>query len=187
MPIVPDDKDWTWVLDRSCGECGFDPARAAFTEVPRLVRKNIQGWLQVFEGHSPEEMRTRPAVSTGSTTEERWSPLEYAAHTRDVYRIMHGRFNLMLVLDEPHFENWDQDVTAQTQHYNRQDPEVVQRQLIRAGTAFASAVEDTPVNDVARRGIRSNGSEFTVRTISVYALHDPVHHLWDVTGEQFSA
>ena len=23
-PIVPDTKDWTWVLDRPCEECGFD-------------------------------------------------------------------------------------------------------------------------------------------------------------------
>ncbi|WP_458689292.1 hypothetical protein [Nocardia tengchongensis] len=24
MPIVPDAKDWTWVLERTCAECGFD-------------------------------------------------------------------------------------------------------------------------------------------------------------------
>jgi hypothetical protein len=24
MPVVPDDKDWTWVLARRCPECGFD-------------------------------------------------------------------------------------------------------------------------------------------------------------------
>lgn len=24
--IVPDDKDWTWVLERPCPECGFDTA-----------------------------------------------------------------------------------------------------------------------------------------------------------------
>ena len=23
MPIEPDTKDWTWVLDRRCEECGF--------------------------------------------------------------------------------------------------------------------------------------------------------------------
>src|SRR4051794_791858 len=25
-PVEPDTKDWTWVLDRPCPECGFDPA-----------------------------------------------------------------------------------------------------------------------------------------------------------------
>ena len=24
VAIVPDDKDWTWVLQRECPECGFD-------------------------------------------------------------------------------------------------------------------------------------------------------------------
>jgi len=24
MPIMPDTKDWTWVLRRACPECGFD-------------------------------------------------------------------------------------------------------------------------------------------------------------------
>jgi hypothetical protein len=29
-------------------------------------------------------------------------------------------------------------------------------------------------------GLRSDGSEFTVLTLGQYALHDLVHHLWDV-------
>ena len=33
-----------------------------------------------------------------------------------------------------------------------------------------------------RRGIRSNGSEFTVATLAVYFLHDVEHHLHDVEG-----
>ena len=24
MAIVPDDKDWTWVVQRPCPECGYD-------------------------------------------------------------------------------------------------------------------------------------------------------------------
>jgi hypothetical protein len=31
-----------------------------------------------------------------------------------------------------------------------------------------------------RRGIRSNGSQFTVATLAVYFLHDVEHHLHDV-------
>ena len=30
-PITPDTKDWTWVLERPCPECGFDPATVADT------------------------------------------------------------------------------------------------------------------------------------------------------------
>lgn len=32
-----------------------------------------------------------------------------------------------------------------------------------------------------RRGLRSNGSTFTVSTIALYHLHDIVHHAHDVS------
>jgi hypothetical protein len=38
--------------------------------------------------------------------------------------------------------------------------------------------------DFSRTGTRSNGSEFRVDTLLQYFLHDVVHHLWDVTGQQ---
>jgi len=30
--------------------------------------------------------------------------------------------------------------------------------------------------------LRSNGSEFTARTLALYFVHDIRHHLWDVTA-----
>lgn len=29
-------------------------------------------------------------------------------------------------------------------------------------------------------GRRSNGSVFTVGSLSLYLAHDPIHHIWDV-------
>ena len=34
MPIEPDTKDWTWVLERPCPECGFDASSVSFDDVP---------------------------------------------------------------------------------------------------------------------------------------------------------
>ena len=28
-PVEPDTKDWTWVLDQPCAECGYDAATCA--------------------------------------------------------------------------------------------------------------------------------------------------------------
>ena len=39
MTIQPDTKDWTWVLDKRCPECGFDASAVSFLEIPRLVRE----------------------------------------------------------------------------------------------------------------------------------------------------
>jgi len=33
MSIEPDTKDWTWVLERPCPECGFDATAIAVTEL----------------------------------------------------------------------------------------------------------------------------------------------------------
>ena len=32
-----------------------------------------------------------------------------------------------------------------------------------------------------RPGRRSDGSSFTLATLSRYLVHDPIHHVWDVT------
>jgi hypothetical protein len=37
-----------------------------------------------------------------------------------------------------------------------------------------------------RTGNRSDGARFTVETFARYFIHDPVHHLYDVTGRRVS-
>ena len=37
-PIEPDAKDWTWVLDRPCPECGFDARAFPREEVGAMLR-----------------------------------------------------------------------------------------------------------------------------------------------------
>jgi hypothetical protein len=37
-----------------------------------------------------------------------------------------------------------------------------------------------PPHAWSRRGLRSNGSEFTIASIAIYHLHDIVHHAHDV-------
>ncbi|WP_211283117.1 hypothetical protein [Serinibacter salmoneus] len=53
-------------------------------------------------------------------------------------------------------------------------------ELADAGLTLAAAFESVTEADHARRGLRSNGSEFTVRTLGQYFWHDAHHHLHDV-------
>ncbi|WP_300678798.1 DinB family protein [Nocardioides sp.] len=171
MAIVPDDKDWTWVLERQCSECGFDPAAVRFAEVPGVTRRHVALWVHLLESRTG--LGARPDEAT-------WSPLEYAAHLRDVCRIMLARLDLMLVLDNPDFANWDQDETALAADYGSQDPAVVAVELAASGEAIARAIELVPASALERTGQRSNGSRFTVATLVPYFLHDLVHHGRDV-------
>jgi hypothetical protein len=90
------------------------------------------------------------------------------------------RVRLMLIEDDPQFANWDQDETAVAERYGEQDPAVVARELRDAATEVAAIYESVPADAWERRGLRSDGSEFTVDTIGRYHLHDVVHHAWDV-------
>jgi hypothetical protein len=177
MPITPDTKNWTWVLERPCPECGFDPAAVAYRAIPQLTRAAVEVWRRVLTG---DGVAQRPDDST-------WSPLEYGAHTRDVFRIMHARLNLMLVLVDPEFLDWDQDATAVEQDYLGQDAARVSVELAAAGEAIARAFELVPDAALGRTGRRTDGSRFTVESLARYFVHDVVHHRWDVTGEAFSA
>ncbi|RWZ51074.1 DinB family protein [Labedella phragmitis] len=171
MPIIPDTKNWTWVLEESCTDCGLDTRAVAFTEIPALVRENADAWPAVLERAG---VRERP-------DEDTWSPLEYAAHVRDVFRIFDERFRLTLTEDDPTFANWDQDATAVEDRYAEQDPVVVARELRDAAEALARTLESVPETALERTAFRSDGSRFTVESLGRYFIHDPVHHLHDVT------
>lgn len=171
--IVPDTKDWTWVLREPCPECGFVAADLARAELGTLLREDAAGWAAVL---SLPDTAVRPDDGT-------WSPLEYACHVRDVHRIFGDRLALMLAEDEPTFANWDQDEAALAGRYAEQDPGAVAADLVAAAAAVAAqydALGDAPEATWQRRGLRSNGSEFSVESIARYHLHDVLHHTHDV-------
>ncbi|MBW8711353.1 MAG: DinB family protein [Mycobacterium sp.] len=171
-PVEPDTKDWTWVLTSPCLECGFDPAAVHHTEVARRIRSDAADWVSRLNGPGVRGRR-QPTV---------WSPLEYGCHVRDIHRIFNHRVRLMLDQDEPRFPNWDQDETAITDDYASQDPATVATELFDAASIVADTYANVPADAWSRRGLRSNGSEFTIATISIYHLHDIVHHAYDVAG-----
>jgi hypothetical protein len=171
MPITPDTKNWTWVLERPCPECGFDASTFAADDVAGMIRENTTAWPAVLE---QPDVRQRPS-------DDVWSDLEYSAHVRDVFRIYLERLTLMLQTEDPLFPNWDQDATAVAESYNEQDPAVVAMELATAGEAIADAFETVHGAQWQRPGRRSDGEMFTVETIAKYFIHDPIHHLWDVT------
>jgi hypothetical protein len=107
--------------------------------------------------------------------------MEYACHVRDVFRIYTYRLGLMLTEDDPAFPNWDPDETAAAERYGEQDPETVAAELAAAGETLAAAFEAVPDDAWQRTGTRSDGAHFTVETFARYFIHDPVHHLHDVS------
>jgi hypothetical protein len=170
MPIIPDDKNWTWVLDRQCPECGFDGTEMSSTAVPGALRENAAVW---------PDLLARPDASK-RPSDDKWSALEYGCHVRDVFVLYDRRLSLMLEQDNPDFENWDQDKTAIDDRYHEQDPAQVSQDLLGAAAALADRFDTVTGEAWSKTGHRSDGSHFTVDTFARYLLHDPVHHVHDV-------
>ncbi|MFV2143768.1 DinB family protein [Isoptericola sp. G70] len=168
--IVPDTKDWTGVVERRCDECGFDPLAVDPLAVGDAVRSAVPAWQAVL---ARPDVRRRPAPGV-------WSPLEYAAHVRDVFRVFDGRLALILETDGAGFPDWDQDAAALAGGYAQADPGTVATELAAAGDAVADRFDAVRADQLERVGRRSNGSTFTVRTFGRYFLHDVAHHLHDV-------
>jgi hypothetical protein len=175
MAITPDTKDWTWVLQRRCPECGYDAAATTRAGVPALIRDNASAWQAALGDRDAAGLRTRPR-------EDRWSDIEYACHVRDVFRIFDGRLVLMLEADGPTFPNWDQDATAITDRYQDQEPAAVAGQLGEAAERIASRFAGLTPGQWERTGSRGDGAHFSVDSFARYLIHDPVHHLHDIGG-----
>jgi hypothetical protein len=174
MTIEPDTKDWTWVLQRPCPECGLDTQGFARDEIPGMIRVNAAAWHELLTGPGDHRMRPEPA---------RWSALEYGCHVRDVLRLYDQRLSLMLSQDGPLFANWDQDATAIADRYAEQDPRTVAGELTAAADIIAASFAGLDPDQWQRTGSRSDGAHFTVESFARYFIHDPVHHLYDVTGQ----
>ena len=172
MQIEPDTKDWTWVLEQPCPECGFVAAELDPADVAGRVLDTLPRWDAVLER---DDAARRPDPGT-------WSVAEYACHVRDVFGVFEARVRLMLEQVDPVFDNWDQDATAVSDDYASQAPSTVAPQLVAAGRSIAQTFAGVPDDAWGRTGRRSNGSSFTVRTLAQYFLHDVVHHLHDVRG-----
>ena len=108
--------------------------------------------MQILRSSPAVTARPQPAV---------WSPLEYGAHVRDVFRLFDQRLLLMLTEDDPRFANWDQDETAIRERYAEQDPEVVADELEAAAEHHGrphrrASVRTSWTGPVAARTARSS-------------------------------
>ncbi|BDT86031.1 DinB family protein [Nocardia cyriacigeorgica] len=188
MPIEPDVKDWTWVLERPCPECGFDATAVSYADIPDRARECA---ARLRDALGRADVAVRPDEHT-------WSALEYAAHVRDVCRVFAYRVAVAAAAPAmdpgvaafdpavttvdglPQFANWDQDAAALAGNYRDLDPAVLGAELAVAADAVAEVIAAVPAGDRDRRVRRGGGSTFTVETLAQYFLHDLVHHVHDV-------
>jgi hypothetical protein len=56
---APDDKDWTWVLDSRCPDCGFDTGALRIADVAPMVRDTAAAFAIMLRARMPVSGRSR--------------------------------------------------------------------------------------------------------------------------------
>ncbi len=169
--IAPDNKDWTFVITEGCTQCSFKPFPADETSSRIFVTAE---YYERALGHPSVSVRPSDGV---------WSPLEYSCHVRDVFAIFDERLSKMLQFDNPEFENWDQDKAAIENDYEHQNPKAVLLELRRNADKLSNAFAAVSGDQWRNRGLRSNGSHFTIETFAIYLVHDIEHHIADIEAQ----
>ena len=172
VPIEPETKDWTWVLDETCPECGFDTRSVAATDVPALVRDNAAA------------LARRPGPAGRRAAARRQHLVAAGVRVPRARRLPAVRRPARASCsrpDDPLFPNWDQDETAVAERYGEQDPATVAVELVAAGEAIAADFDAVQGDQWQRTGRRSDGAVFTIESFARYFVHDSVHHVHDVT------
>jgi hypothetical protein len=165
--IPKETKDWSTVTEEGCTECGYSPHSGQDTG--NRLRHTALAWREVL---SNPHASLRPVP-------QRWSPLEYAAHARDMCRLACERVDLMLMETAPTFSNWDQDEQAVVNNYLNSDSIAIATDLGRQLELAACAFDEVPASSWNRSGFRGDGKVFTVASFAAFVLHEVEHHLQD--------
>jgi hypothetical protein len=158
-----------------CGECGFVDVDLPRPEIPKALTDLAEQYLARLTASSRESLRRRPAP-------EVWSPLEYAAHVRDVLEVQRERVMVALLHDAPTFEPMDREERVVEWRYNEQDPVVVAREIQRNAAELAAVLESLDGDGWDRIGIYNwpERAERDVTWIGRHTVHEQVHHLFDI-------
>ncbi|MEU1687742.1 DinB family protein [Micromonospora sp. NPDC005707] len=159
-------------MDR-CDECQFVYSALDGGELPRRLRDLAGRYAAAL--HAAPDVRRRPAP-------EVWSPLEYACHVRDVFRVQGERLALALRVAEPEFAPMGRDELVVTERYNAQDPEVVLAGLATAADGFAAGFAALGEADLARTGVYPwpRREVRTLLWLGRHTVHEAEHHLLDI-------
>jgi hypothetical protein len=127
-------------------------------------------------------LRTSPVALSARPIPERWSILEYAAHTRDVLISIRERFVLASIVDGHIGTPIFRDERVDLGFYKLDTPEEVAEELQASSRLFVRTFEALPAGFENRVFTYSpiSKADVTILWAGAQALHECEHHLGDV-------
>jgi hypothetical protein len=169
---------WTRIQAEACPQCGDEPAALPVEELGPLVVERAAAWRAFLEEADEEYVRRIPEPGV-------FSPLQYAAHVRDILRVYTDRMVLGAEQDAPTVPIF-QPPQEVWEEYNRSgidemaaDLEAQAARLAEVGASLDPAAwSRIVVNDRGQYGVYT----FTLRGLACNATHEVHHHLLDAKG-----
>jgi hypothetical protein len=168
---------WEWVLIQStaCPQCGDDPASLDRFALGPAAVASVDPWDRFLTDADDAYLRTYPHQGV-------WSPIEYAAHVRDMLREFGSRIQLALTQDNPSVAGFDHEPAATAEQYNDLPVEVLAADLRAQAIRLAGILETVDEAGWARTAMRDGVDRFTVHGMACFAVHESHHHLLDAAG-----
>jgi hypothetical protein len=159
-------------VHETCEQCHFDGGTFDDGALLVAIRELGPRWRAALAANG-DRLRTRPAPDV-------WSPLEYAAHTRDVTALHVFGVEQALTGTEPVLPAVEPGLAdAAAEHYGAEEPEAVTAAIEREANRLA-ALAEAAGPDAWMHGITLGTNRSNVRQLLEHALHDSVHHLDDI-------
>jgi hypothetical protein len=170
--------DWTRIQRDPCPQCGQHPAALAPASLGELAIESSIAWREFLLETDDTDLRAIPEPGV-------FSPIQYAAHVRDILKVYSDRMLLGVEQDGPTVPifNPSQEVF---ESYNRLDAEELAGDLEAQAQRLAKIVEDMDPSAWSRIVINDRGQygvyTFTVAGLACNAAHEAHHHLLDAKG-----
>lgn len=157
-------------LSERCDGCGF--VYGSVDEVPAALREAVGRFWEALTGGDPHR---RPAP-------EVWSPLEYAAHVRDVLLVQRDRLVVALVEDGPSFTPMYREQRVDLLGYADEDQSAVLAGLGVAADLLARLLERLTPQQLARTCTYGypEPRRVDVGWVAQHTMHEVEHHLDDI-------
>lgn len=172
----PAGEAWEWTLIQSlpCPQCGQHPAGAAPSSLGPMAIECASAWKAFLLGADDTALRTHPGPDV-------WSPIQYAAHSRDMLRVFSDRI-LLAVAEDDSVVPWFDPGPEAWSAYDRLGAAAVAADIETQASRFASVLAGLDDGAWSRPARRDGVDRFTVAGLACFAVHEAHHHLLDADG-----
>jgi hypothetical protein len=163
------------VVVEQCDECGCAYDLTAATRAGDDITDGVAEIARLLTTTDRQTLARR-------TAPERWSPLEYACHVRDVLLTQRERVLLARRVEVPAAVAMGRDERVAHEGYAQSDPGELAEELMIAARLLANVLGRLDVDDWERAIVYNwpQRTERTLRWVAANTLHDVRHHLLDI-------